>query len=208
MKSAKGFLVSDEKDRLGEKLRQAGKAREDRCAAERDRELLAKLTERSMEQAGEQERSSESTRLFADILCPIDFGEVSLAALDMAARLAAQHKATLHVLHVARPNKPAWRLSLEEVNPAPKMDALRELVKQRFDGVQQRCLVEIGEPAHKILEVARAVGAGLVVMGTPPRSTASRLLLGSVTERVLESSKCPVLVVLHNDGVSAQPEQA
>jgi nucleotide-binding universal stress UspA family protein len=206
MKWANEYMTSDGKDRLGEKLRQAGKAREDQWAAERDRELLAKLKRRSLAETHKQETPKDSTGLFANISCPIDFGEVSLAALDLAGRLAAQHGATLHVLHVARRASPGWRKTRQEITTTPEIDRLRELVAQRLDGVQGRCLVAIGEPADKIVDVARAVGADLVVIGTPARSTISRLLLGSVTERVLETSSCPVLVALYSDAVTTTSE--
>ncbi len=49
MKSGAVHIYADHRDRLGEKLRQAGKAREDQWAAERDRELLAKMKRKQSE---------------------------------------------------------------------------------------------------------------------------------------------------------------
>lgn len=49
MKSGAVHIYADHRDRLGEKLRQAGKAREDQWAAERDRELLDKMKRKQSE---------------------------------------------------------------------------------------------------------------------------------------------------------------
>lgn len=55
--------------------------------------------------------------------------------------------------------------------------------------------VAAGDPAHEILEIAGREGVDLVIMATRGRSGLVRGLLGSVTDRVLRESRCPVLVV-------------
>jgi nucleotide-binding universal stress UspA family protein len=53
----------------------------------------------------------------------------------------------------------------------------------------------VGEPAAEILEVARARGADLIVMGTHGRTGLEHALMGSIAERVVRRAHCPVLTV-------------
>jgi nucleotide-binding universal stress UspA family protein len=54
--------------------------------------------------------------------------------------------------------------------------------------------VRIGAPATEILRVAEEVGADLVIVGSHDRGRVGRLLLGSVSQEVLHSARCPVMV--------------
>lgn len=201
MKSGVTQIYPDERDRLGEKLRQAGNARENQWAAERDRELLAEMRRKRSERQMPR-KVAQVSPAFTRILCPTDFGESSLQALDLARALTAYHDATLYVLHVSR--RDADQLQETPEGGAPGMNTasarLDELVARRLGDVRHRCFVAVGKPADKIAEVSLGIGADLIVIGTPARSTLSRLLLGSVTKRVLEKSACPVLVALCNAG--------
>lgn len=70
-----------------------------------------------------------------------------------------------------------------------------------------KCVVEIGDPAEKIVEVAKELGAGGIAMGT--RSKRSRLgsvVFGSVAQEVVRTSPVPVLVV--KEGTAAPGEAA
>jgi len=60
-------------------------------------------------------------------------------------------------------------------------------------------------PARAILETAREREADLIVMGTHGRSGLSRVMLGSVTERVLRESDRPVLTIRYTTGMSPEP---
>lgn len=53
----------------------------------------------------------------------------------------------------------------------------------------------IGHPAEQILELAQEVGADLVFVGSHGLSAIGRLMLGSVSERVVREARCPVMVV-------------
>src|SRR5262249_7953655 len=52
-----------------------------------------------------------------------------------------------------------------------------------------------GDPGREILRAARETGADLIVMGTHGRTGLTRLLTGSVAEKVLRKAPCPVLTV-------------
>jgi nucleotide-binding universal stress UspA family protein len=62
-------------------------------------------------------------------------------------------------------------------------------------GVQVESLVERGDPIRHILERSEALPADLIVLGTHGRSGFERLILGSVTEKVLRKAPCPVMAV-------------
>jgi nucleotide-binding universal stress UspA family protein len=62
-------------------------------------------------------------------------------------------------------------------------------------GVDVDVLIDIGQPAHQILDRAASLPANLIVMGTHGASGFEHLVLGSVTEKVLRKAGCPVLTV-------------
>ena len=187
---------SEGKDRLGEKLRQAGKAREHQWATERDRELLDEIRRRGTRGgAAFEEIKSAAPRVFDTILCPIELDRSSFSGLDLAARLAAPDYAALYVLHVVRP---ALFRKMRSEETTKLLDAILELLSERLGGMPCRPLIVVGDPAEKILEVAHQVGADLVIVGKALRSTISRLVTRSVTERLLKTLSCPVLVMPSN----------
>ena len=67
------------------------------------------------------------------------------------------------------------------------------LAQQRLN-VRQQLVVE-GDPAAEILRFADESGADLIVMGSHGRTGVLRILMGSVSHKVLDQAKCPVLIV-------------
>jgi nucleotide-binding universal stress UspA family protein len=55
--------------------------------------------------------------------------------------------------------------------------------------------VRVGRPEEAIVESAKDHGADLIIMGSHGKTGLERLLVGSVSERVIGSAECPVLVV-------------
>jgi nucleotide-binding universal stress UspA family protein len=62
-------------------------------------------------------------------------------------------------------------------------------------GVKVDALVRMGSPANMVIDIARNEGADLIVMGSHGESGASKLLIGSVVQKVLYWATIPVLVV-------------
>jgi nucleotide-binding universal stress UspA family protein len=139
------------------------------------------------------------------ILCPTDFSDHSRRALDHAIAIARCHKSAVTVLHViARGPAVAFGSSPVVFEPIPSMPVNREQVRADLDalaasghsaGVPTDALIREGHPAAEVLEQATTMKADLLVMGTHGRSGFDRLLLGSVTEKVLRKAQCPVLTV-------------
>ena len=139
------------------------------------------------------------------ILCPIDFSEFSRRAFDHAVAIAKWYESTITVLHVSA--SPSVVVSATGPAPVPTAvltrddrDRLLASMKQFADaaaGTQVPLEFELSEgaAATQILGTATSTNADLIVMGTHGRSGFERLVLGSVTEKVLRKAACPVLSV-------------
>jgi nucleotide-binding universal stress UspA family protein len=150
------------------------------------------------------------------ILCPYDGSEFSRRALEHATALARFYGAGLTLLHVhtgAPVGPDADRLGWD----GPLLARERKRIvawladiggPARAAAVGVEAKVVEGTPAAEILRVAREAAAGLVVMGTHGRSGFDRLLLGSVTEKVLRYAPCPVLTVTARAVPDYVPERA
>lgn len=148
------------------------------------------------------------------ILCPVDLSECSRHALDHALALARSYHAHLTVMEVSWPFIPPMAYpAAAGVFPAPMavagdIDELREGLR-RFAahgveaGVEMDLQVREGAVVPTILEEAHRIGADLIVMGTHGRSGFDRLLLGSVTEKILRKAECAVMTVPPADQTKA-----
>jgi nucleotide-binding universal stress UspA family protein len=61
--------------------------------------------------------------------------------------------------------------------------------------VAAECLTRRGDPFEEVIAVANDLSADLIIMGHTGRRGTSRVLIGSVTQRVLDYAPCPVLVM-------------
>ena len=140
------------------------------------------------------------------ILCPIDFSDFSQRAIDHAMAIARWYESTITLFHVhAILPPPAYALGTDVLPPAGFIPVDREALTasmKRFAGSDAASstpmeydIAEGVNPATEILIKAAAMPADLVVLGTHGRSGFERLVLGSVTEKVLRKATCPVLSV-------------
>jgi universal stress protein A len=141
------------------------------------------------------------TQLFRKVLCPIDFSEHSLTALDVALKVVQQNDAALYLLNVAPMPAGAAGFQPVPLDPYPyvekdRREQLEKLAQERIPAtVRYETLVTSGDPAERVLETARGLDADLIVMGTHGRKGLGHLVLGSVAERVVRESPIPVLTV-------------
>ena len=63
------------------------------------------------------------------------------------------------------------------------------------DGIKINPVIREGSPAKSILEVASEEDVDLIVIGSSGKSGFDRFILGSVSDKVVNAAKCPVLVV-------------
>ena len=136
------------------------------------------------------------------ILCPTDFSLISGKALRQAIPIAQWYGATLTALHVTPPWPeevaafPEYAEPMVLPTPADVTTVLRDFVRPAEErGVACEVAAAQGRVAPAIAGFAQQSGAELVVMGTHGHGGFERLVLGSVTDKVLRKSPCPVLTV-------------
>ena len=136
-------------------------------------------------------------------LCPTDFSEAAEAAVADAARLAAALGAEIVLLHVSS-EAPLWSETLYTPKVRQVFESQRAWAATALEtrvtalaaaGVPARAVVKSGVAWEEILRAAREEQVDVIVMGTHGRTGLNRMLLGSVTERVLRQASCPVLTV-------------
>lgn len=135
-----------------------------------------------------------------NILCPVDLSDTSARALAYARMLAGWHDATLTALHVV------W-LGIPPVPPSGVPSFLTDAQQQEFeadlrtfiDGPKNARPVDAvvlhGPIVAQVLREAKRLPADLIVMGTHGIGGFERLVLGSVTEKLLRKAECPVFTV-------------
>jgi nucleotide-binding universal stress UspA family protein len=121
----------------------------------------------------------------------------SQAALDDAAVLAAKFGASMKVVGVVTPIPPMGAAAAAQAGPEAGPDfqtRLHEAVAALPPELRALPVLEQGNPVHKLLEAAE-VGVDLLVLGSRGFGPVMRLLIGSVSSRVIRGAPCPVMVV-------------
>lgn len=135
------------------------------------------------------------------VLVPVDLSPACLYAVETAMEFVNK-PADLHVLHVQVPMDVAapaipWGGVAHTDHLLQAEDTLKEFMNRASrQGIQST--VQIGRPGPTITEYAEQHNIDLIVMPSHGHSGLQRFLLGSVTERVLRTSSCPVLVLRHD----------
>jgi nucleotide-binding universal stress UspA family protein len=134
------------------------------------------------------------------ILVPVDFSKASASLLSRALALAGVSGAAIELLHVITPPPALLNdMSLWQELATEHAEDVRQSMQTLLDDVAPdsdvpvTTRIEHGLPADIIRGAAQQFG--LVVMGTHGRTGLSRLVLGSVAEKVVRASPCPVLTV-------------
>jgi nucleotide-binding universal stress UspA family protein len=137
------------------------------------------------------------------ILVPTDFSDPARAAAKTALELAQAFHVPLVLMHVyGVPGQAYAGVDLvltadfvRSVESAARAALNEEAALLANKGVDISTVLSVGAAWEQILEAAKQVDAGLVVMGTHGRRGLPRALLGSVAERVVRLSRIPVLTV-------------
>jgi universal stress protein A len=136
------------------------------------------------------------------ILCPVDFSEPSRQALRWAATIAQRRGGELTAVSVVEPllaQAAGIRLHVDlahaDVEPALHEFVDATLPESLRQASRVRMEVTVGDTAEAILQTARRLKAGLIVLGTHGLGGFRKALLGSTTEQVLRRTEWPVLAV-------------
>jgi len=144
--------------------------------------------------------------MFKNILLAYDGSENARKALNVAIDLALKYKAKLYIVEVVDTNS----ISVSDLRGASSLDINRiiEEIKTKASGDIRECIklaqsgnveadgeVLEGDPASEILRYCEEIKADLIVTGCRGMSRWKRLLIGSVSSRIVSESKVPTLVV-------------
>jgi universal stress protein A len=215
------WLMVENKDYFSEKLQAVERAREDVYFRKLDQELIAKMRQSSTTQAEEAARLAS---VFASILVPVDFSPYSATALRYAADIAGRFGSSVLVVHVisreSGAQKAQHRLQerglllpggaraagapevsetvMADIVTTQREQIYTELVKvlpPQLASYPVELRVLVGPPFERILETAVREEIALIIMGTHGRTGLSRVVMGSIAERVTRLAPCPVLTV-------------
>jgi nucleotide-binding universal stress UspA family protein len=146
-------------------------------------------------------------KVFRRIVHATDFSRASRPALVKAMALARQNGAPLSIVHVLPPlalpvgGEMAYLppATYEAIDQRARQHARKQLAilvtRAKKAGVRATALLLDGLPHEQILRSVRQTRADLMVIGTHGRTGLSKVLLGSVAERVVRFAKCPVLTI-------------
>jgi nucleotide-binding universal stress UspA family protein len=143
------------------------------------------------------------------ILFPVDFSERCSAAASHVAAVAKKFHAKVTLLHVIRTPR-IWygELPSEELQTIVDIHEMAQNRKEMLESYLREEMKDIpdierivrcGEPARMIVERAQRDHAHLIMMPTHGYGPFRRMLLGSITAKVLHDAACPVWTDVHNE---------
>ncbi len=141
---------------------------------------------------------SDSVVKWNKILLATDGSKCSEAAKDTALEIASGHRSELKVVSVVDVPDEAYA---EAPNAIEKLGerarAIGEAVRARSEEyhIDADVFVREGEAHKVIVDIAKKENVDLICMGSHGRTGIGRFIMGSVTEKVISSAACPVLIV-------------
>ena len=138
------------------------------------------------------------------ILCPVDFSEPSLLGLSVSVDLARLYRAEIEVIYILpilppQPIDPQYSFQVPEYEILLQQDAenrLAALVKDKVpEEIKAGPVVGHGSAGKEIVKYAEETKTDLIVIASHGHSGWHHLVIGSVAEKVIRHSPCPVFVV-------------
>ncbi len=141
---------------------------------------------------------------WSKIICPVDFSQISIEALELSSDFARTCGGSLVIVHVLEPILaptdftfgPLTMTDIEDKLADRAMEGLKELsAKLQFPQEKIELRVVRGIASQEIVKIAEEISADLIVMGTHGYTGLTHALLGSTAERVVRKAPCPVLTI-------------
>jgi nucleotide-binding universal stress UspA family protein len=134
------------------------------------------------------------------ILCATDFSDFSNHAIPYGIALAREFKARLFLCHVIDLSSAAIYgeavLALEEQQKRMTGHAQDEMTRlMSKESIDWEPLITVGNAAHEIARLAAERKIDITIAASHGRAGLKRIILGSVTERLMRTLPCPLLVV-------------
>ncbi|MHC1719025.1 MAG: universal stress protein [Acidaminococcaceae bacterium] len=145
--------------------------------------------------------------MFKKILVPIDGSDTAWKALDQAMVLGKNFESDIVVVHVVEPYSgniaplitPWDSTELYQVNIALEEagEKILDMAKNKLANYSKHveCILEVGQPAERIINRSKVSGCDLIVIGSRGLSGIADFLLGGVSSSVVEYATLPVLIV-------------
>ncbi len=148
--------------------------------------------------------------MFETIVWATDGTENADRALPYVKALAQQEGAKLTVAHVveryASHKASGLAVHADEEQVEERLQKLTTQLSDEGVNTDLKIVSHVGpQPAHEIADLAREAGADLIVVGTRGHGAVAGLMLGSVTQRLLHVSPCPVLVIPPAEHQATEP---
>ncbi|WP_323171469.1 universal stress protein [Natrialba sp. PRR66] len=138
--------------------------------------------------------------MYDHVLIPTDGSDGTRRSITHGLAIADQFGATVHALSVI-PEGPLGTFETEAATEAARRAVDRVAVEARAADLEPITAVEQGVPHEEILAYADDNEIDLIVMGTQGRTGLDRVLVGSVTERVVRMADVPVVTVRLTDDI-------
>lgn len=137
---------------------------------------------------------------FKNIVCATDFSDFSNRTLPYGIAIAREFGAKLYVCHVI--DLTALTMYGEfQIDPIGQQDRIRQEAEVQLKQmlapytIQWEPLISVGQPAAEIARIVEEKEVDLVISATRGRSGIKRLIMGSVTQRLIRTLTCPLLAV-------------
>ena len=134
------------------------------------------------------------------ILCAVDLKDSVNPAVEYAKMLSELSGASVSVIYVVSSRSAYENLQVPVEDIAKGMRSIWSRARGDMDAFVEKQFPGMdvnyeGRPAEKIVEIAKELGADMIVMGTHAREGLDRLFFGSVANEVGKSAKCPVMTI-------------
>jgi nucleotide-binding universal stress UspA family protein len=138
------------------------------------------------------------------IVCPTDFSDPAYEGIKTATELADHFQAELILVNVISPVPMAAGVEptgfhlptvMNEMQAAAEKSMTTLISEKVPKALQTQSIVLQGKPADEIVKLADEKDADMIVIATHGESGWQRFLFGSVTEKVVRTTSCPVLTV-------------
>jgi nucleotide-binding universal stress UspA family protein len=148
--------------------------------------------------------NDQEAEMFNKILVPIDFSEYTDDIIKYATEIAQKFGSSIYLIHVI-PNMDYFTpyesfMAAENIVTVQKGiegEVAKDLeeVGRKITGIKTTNIIRTGVAFVEIIDYVRSEGIDLVIMGTHGRGGLEHILIGSVAEKVVRKSPCPVLTI-------------
>ena len=140
-------------------------------------------------------RKDSRMDILKKILAPTDFSELSARGVRYACQLAKDVGAEVTIFNVVIVDESGLDKRETEEHKQKLHEFVAKNVADAGASLRIREVIDAGQPYGCIVDCAENERIDLIVMSSHGRSGLSRMMIGSVTDKVLRCAPCPVLVV-------------